>query len=156
MIDRIYVVDRETICSRNPSAHDHFIISISTPGDPIPEIITTERTRCVLRLQFDDVDQRGLTHSSWCSFLGREWQAFSPAQANLVAGFCAGLQPAVISSVPVDGVVHCDAGQSRSAAVAEVLSEVFDNVPIIDLGFRCPNNLVVRLLRVAFGLCDAV
>jgi predicted protein tyrosine phosphatase len=155
MIDRIYVLDRETICRQNPAPHRHVIISISTPGDPVPEIITTERTRAVLRLQFDDVDQRGLQYSGWCTFLGREWQPFTPAQAGQISGFCAALQQDVISPVAFDIVVHCDAGVSRSAAVAEVLSEVFDNTPIIDLGYRCPNDLVARLLRVAFGLLPA-
>lgn len=48
-------------------------------------------------------------------------------------------------------LVHCDAGVSRSAAVAEVLLEAFPEYAD-EGGQRSPNNYVRRLLRREFGL----
>ena len=115
------------------------VISISTPGTWEPILADFEH---VLKLEFHDVED-----------YAEPWVVFDRAHAKLVVDFTAMLQA---KDEPVDVVVHCKAGISRSAAVALYVETVgqcsFPRKRFA--GFA--NRLVTRALEAASGKAVAV
>ena len=110
------------------------VISISTPGTWEPILADFEH---VLRLHFHDVDD----HSD-------PWVFFDRAHAKSVIDFVAMLQA---KDEPVDVVVHCKAGISRSAAVALFVESVSQCVFPRRRFAGFANRLVTRTLEAASG-----
>jgi len=88
------------------------VISITTPGDGEAVIAPSDHCRSVLRLSFYDI------RTSECC---REWQTFLPEHARSIWEFVAEHWNHVEAMV-----IHCDAGQSRSPAVAAALDKVLN------------------------------
>ena len=113
MIKEFYVYSRQMIEYIEPHDVPHVVVSITTPGDPAgAKIKTNEHTLKVLRLSFHDLDHY---------FPGiEEYEAdlFQPAQARLIL--------ALVKAYPEAQrlIVHCDAGLSRSPAVAAAFSKI--------------------------------
>lgn len=118
------------------SPHDdapHVIISITTTPQDAAKLPVCATTAGVLRLSFYDLDQLlpGVT----------EDELFSAEHAKQIWDFVA-QHRAAIERV----IVHCDAGYSRSPAVAAALSRVIEGTD--DEFFRRyqPNRRVYRAL----------
>lgn len=124
------------------------LISISCPDTPKKtNALINERTSGVLRhqgcqkilpLQFDDIrdDQVEI-----CLKNGFIPTLFSKSQAHQIIDFVKDLQEDREDS---DLVIHCDAGISRSGAVAQFLSDYL-KIPFLDPNIR-PNKYVLRIL----------
>lgn len=137
-----YVIDRETACERNVCPDKpHAIISIYTPGDPAPELAITKETRAVLQLAFDDLDDDEIVKSRFITYLRRHATLFDAMHAKQITTFYKQHHESVDAFI-----VHCDAGISRSGAVAEVLRDHFGG-DLVSLGFLCPNRRVTNLLH---------
>jgi len=107
------VCNRRLATTENSIGLPHSIISISTPGDPIPDVKTNEHTRGVLHLQFHDADASP----------GGLYTLFDIKMARAVVVFVRQWQERGVSTFRV----HCDAGHSRSAAVAAALDKYFSD-----------------------------
>lgn len=116
------------------------LISITEPGRSVP---LSESWRKVLRYEFLDseYDKQSL------QFAGIDWWiasgAISPIQAERIR---ADLKSVHQDASATDLVVHCHAGESRSAAVAQYVSETFMAAMPQGLS-RKANRTVLTLLR---------
>jgi predicted protein tyrosine phosphatase len=110
------------------------VISISTPGTWEPILADFEH---VLKLEFHDVED-----------YAEPWVVFDRAHAKLVVDFTAMLQA---KDEPVDVVVHCKAGISRSAAVALYVEAVSQCAFPRRRFAGFANRLVTRTLEAASG-----
>lgn len=110
---KFYVYSRQAIEAIAPFEESHVIVSIRTPGDPNEvRLPLNERTIEVLHLQFHDLDRVVEGYSDHL-----ETQMFQPSHAKQVNDL-------VKRNKDVEAfVVHCDAGISRSAAVAAAVSK---------------------------------
>lgn len=115
------------------------VISIATPDAWEPILADFAH---VLRLEFHDVEDDA-----------KPWVVFDRAHANAIIDFVAMLQA---KDEPVDVVVHCKAGISRSAAVSLYVEAVSQcSFPRKRFaGFA--NRLVTRTLEAASGKAVAV
>jgi len=122
---------------------NHVIVSIYTPGDDAPDLVTNFFTQATLQLAFHDLDamprEDGATRAY---FKGEEIRLFTPAQARAILSFVENWQRAIKAIV-----CHCDAGISRSSATAAVLSLLFNGQDKeFFKGRYRPNMLVYRTL----------
>jgi predicted protein tyrosine phosphatase len=143
-------VSRHEAEDNNLCSRAHIIISISTPAYEQAKVATNSHTKGVLRLQFHDLDEAP----------NPEWQAnygqpvlFGKEHAKRIKSF-------VIRYRPEEIIVHCDAGISRSPAVAAALSMYFNGEDYEfwctggmynDRGYR-PNQLVYKTLLAEMGV----
>ncbi len=109
MIKQYYIYSR-TMIEEHVEPHEvpHLIISIGCPGDEDAKIKTNEHTLKILRLQFWDSDGESV----------KESECFQPEQARQIL--------ALVKTWPEAErlIVHCDAGYSRSPAVAAAISKI--------------------------------
>lgn len=127
------------------------IISITDPGKRLADLPGYSPGQ-VLRLSFDDADEVAMglplcldpemappaDLPAW-RWSGVEW--FSPRQAEAIRVFVDGQPPATRFRI------HCEKGESRSAAVARWLAG-YRKLPEPP-GISIPNERVLRLLRRA-------
>lgn len=122
-------------------SRNHGMISISCPSDPaeLNQLWTRER---LLRLQFHDADDEGNINL----MLGQKVMGtigaklFSQSDAKQVIEFAENLKNQVDTIF-----VHCDAGISRSAAVAKFIAEMYSlRFPE---SYMLYNKYVYRVLR---------
>lgn len=112
-----------------------YVISIGNAGDGCK---LSPEHKSVLRLEFDDISED----------LGDEYILFSIKEARLIIDW--------LNSVPEDEViiVHCEAGISRSGAVAKFIEDNFDYKCKSDVfckaDFYLMNDLVYRILSETF------
>ena len=118
-------------------------ISITDPGSR-PAVLTDPACVAVLRLEFHDLAER----PSWPGSDGLV--LFTPEMAAQVAAFAERWRSAVSRIV-----VHCEAGISRSCAVASALALYFTGDDTRQREAGCPNALVYRLMLEAFGVKNA-
>lgn len=90
----------------------HVIISISTPFSELPRPITNVDTLDVLRLRFHDLDRD--PGQAFREVYGSP-VLFNERMATLIKDMLERCEPWGV-------IVHCEAGQSRSAAIAAALS----------------------------------
>jgi predicted protein tyrosine phosphatase len=116
MIKDFYVYSRPMVELIEPHEVPHLIVSISTPGDEGADIRTNEHTLKLLRLWFWDFDKvpPGHEEAGWA----KDSECFQPSQAQQILD--------VVKQYPEAErlIVHCDAGYSRSPAVAAALSKI--------------------------------
>lgn len=136
---RFRICNREEIERRNPIAMSHAIISISTPGPGGPaKPVRNGFTLGVLFLEFHDLDTE--PGKAFGEIYGPH-VLFGEEHARKIRDFVQAY------STVYNITVHCDAGQSRSPAVAAALSVWLngdDN--LIRRYFHNPNTLVYRRL----------
>jgi predicted protein tyrosine phosphatase len=137
---RFHVVSREEACRWNPVGKPHVIISVTSPPDPEAEVKQNEHTRGVLRLGFHDLDQE--PGPIFRKVYG-EPVMFTEEMARAIDSFVA-QHAADIETV----IVHCDAGHSRSPAIAAALAHRYNEPSVNDWFFkhRTPNRFVYRTL----------
>jgi predicted protein tyrosine phosphatase len=136
-----FVYSRGAVERIAPHEEPHAIISISSAPDDLARLPVNQATAGVLRLSFLDADQPSANTP--------QETLFSPAQAAQVWDFLSPRRN--IARL----VLHCDAGLSRSPAVAAAVSRVFCGDDADFFRRYSPNRLVYRRLleeAVARGL----
>jgi aminoglycoside phosphotransferase len=126
------VLSRYWVGLRSPDA-PYIIISITTPKLPEADLAESEHRQGVLRLQFDDTGDYGQPL--------RDTVLFSKAHAMAIFTF-AEAHRCSINHV----VVHCEAGASRSPAVAAALCRLWGGDNKRFFADYSPNRYVYRLL----------
>lgn len=112
---KFFIYSRQEIEAMDPHDVSHVIVSIKTPDDPNNvKLPTNEHTKDVLHLQFHDIDRVVVGYSDHL-----EQNMFQLAHAKQVREFFE-------RNKDVERfIVHCDAGLSRSPAVAAALSKLY-------------------------------
>lgn len=139
-LKKIHFMSRPTAEGIIPRSTDA-MISISVPNDPANLNRLWARDR-LLRLQFHDADDEGninlmLGQTIWGTIKAK---LFSQNDAKQIIEFVEG------NKNKVDTIfVHCDAGISRSAAVAKFIAEMYK----LDFpeSYSIYNKYVYRVLR---------
>lgn len=108
---RFKVLNRAQVQAENTVSEPHIIISVYTPGDDAPEPLANEWTLAIHQLAFSDLDQEPGESLRW---VYPEWKLFDQGQAQDLVRFVKKYPQAKTI------VCHCDAGQSRSAAIADL------------------------------------
>jgi predicted protein tyrosine phosphatase len=134
----IYVYSRSAIEATRPHEVPHVIVSITSSPADVARLRTTDACRGVLRLSFLDADVPSDQHP--------EAELFSETQAASVWAFVMQHRGAIDRLV-----VHCDAGVSRSPAVAAAIAKALgvDDTDYFGGRYR-PNMRVYRMLLDAY------
>lgn len=120
----------------------HAFISITAPDYDLARLNITDATVDVLRLQFEDVEDV----KEWEPIYGFRCQPFKSNMAVEIFDFMDLVKDKVDLLI-----VHCQAGISRSAAVASFLAQInhIDHTEFM-VPPRYPNNLVRRIMRETY------
>ena len=130
----LFVYSRHAIEAARPHEVPHLIISITSGPEDVARLRTTGMCKGILRLVFLDAEEP----TDPCP----EDQLFSKEQARRLWAFVLEHRGQVERIV-----VHCDAGKSRSPAVAAALAHVFEGDRDEFMGGRYrPNMRVYRTL----------
>lgn len=133
---KFYVTSRSGIeCGLDPGV-PHVVISIRCPGSPKPKLPPLPSRVGLLSMAFSDIEPRagiGLD----------DVRAFTDEDAECICRFIAGYPG--ISAI----VVHCEAGMSRSPAIAAALAAHFGNMSAATMCIhnRTPNAHVLRTMQ---------
>lgn len=130
---KFQVENRGSISSINPSS-PHVVISISDPEQGKANVATNSLTKDVLFLEFHDtnVADHGMT-------------LFDRSHAEKILSFIRRYTDEVDLLV-----VHCNAGMSRSPAVAAALSKIYLGDDSVWFATKTPNSLVYRTILEAY------
>ncbi len=132
-----FVYSRSAIEAVRPHDAPHVIISITSHADDVARLRTTDACLGILRLSFVDIERASSVHP--------EDTLFSPTHATSIWDFVELHRPKIERLL-----VHCDAGFSRSPAVAAAIARVVNGDDGEFFGDRYkPNPRVYR------GLLDA-
>lgn len=140
MIQIVDFISRATFESRM-SKPNEAVISIGDHDQPAPLVLSNYSHG--LRQQFLDIEpEDAWRHGLRCEL------AFQLAQATELAGFIR-----MLHGLPqkIDCIVHCEAGVSRSAAIALAI-EAYANCDRVDRDACYANPHVVRLLSRELGV----
>jgi predicted protein tyrosine phosphatase len=130
----LYVYSRQALEAAAPHEVPHVVISITSSPDDVARLRTNDARVGVLRLSFPDVEVASDLHP--------EGALFSKDHAAQVWSFVQEHR-AKIERI----IVHCDAGKSRSPAVAAAIARVLDGDDAQFFGGRyTPNMRVYRML----------
>ncbi len=112
---KFFVYSRQEIEAIEPHDVSHVIVSIRTPGDPDEvKLPVNDHTEDVLHLQFHDIDRVVVGYND-----DIEPNMFQQTHAKQVREFFE-------KNKDVERfIVHCDAGLSRSPAVAAAISKLY-------------------------------
>lgn len=129
-----FVYSRNALDAARPHEVPHIIISITSSPDGVARLRANKTCRGVLRVSFPDADVPSDQHA--------EGVLFSREQAMKVWTFVQQHLPEIERII-----VHCDAGVSRSPAVAAALARVLNDDDAEFFGGRYrPNMRVYRTL----------
>jgi predicted protein tyrosine phosphatase len=130
----IFVYSRSALDAVRPQEVPHVIISITSSPEDVARLRSNDMCRGVLRLSFPDAEVPSTLHA--------EANLFSQDQARKVWTFVEEHLPEIQRII-----VHCDAGVSRSSAVAAALARVLNDDDAEFFGGRYrPNMRVYRSL----------
>jgi len=145
---KFIIYPRREIETVKPHEERHLIISIRTPGDPKEaKLPINERTMGVLRLLFDDIPDvpEGVEEElvkQQRDLGGRDLLFFDKVMAREIFDFVRPHKETVGTII-----VHCDAGVSRSPAVAAGIAKmVFEQNDMVFFDEYYPNSRVYRIL----------
>lgn len=151
-----HVYSRQSIEALPPMSVGHLIISIRTPGDPRRvRLPVGECTRGVLHMQFHDLDRVPVDP---IPILGggpqpdhlvvNETTLFNDDHARELLAFVRAKRDELNGNAGLGAIlVHCDAGWSRSPAVAAALGKVlFDQDDSWWFKAKTPNRRVYRTI----------
>ena len=133
----LFVYSRSAIASVRPHDAPHVIISITSHESDVASLRTNASCAGVLRLSFVDAETPSDQYA--------EDALFSPNHATKIWDFVYDHRPRIERIL-----AHCDAGVSRSAAVAAAIARVFngDDAEFSSGRYR-PNPRVYRMLLAA-------
>ncbi len=139
MITEFIVYNRRAIEAVKPHDVPHLIVSIRSPKDPQEaRLPTNKHTLGVCRLTFHDMDDAHMAHPA----LKEQYEAecFGKKQAQQIV--------TLVRANPGAQrlLVHCDAGFSRSPAVAAALSKALTGDDSLFFKRYSPNMRVYRTL----------
>jgi predicted protein tyrosine phosphatase len=139
MIREFYIYSRDAIEAIAPHDVPHIIVSIRTPEDPKPVVLPiNEHTLKIVPLQFHDLNDAAMIHVE----IKEQYEAecFQPKHARQIL--------AAVKAYPEAKalVVHCDAGLSRSPAVAAALSKILVGDDTYFFKRYLPNSRVYRTI----------
>ncbi len=141
MISKFIVFNREEIEAEPAHADLHIIVSIQSPKDPqLPKLNVSRHTLRVVRLVFHDMDdmhKKAFPPEKWAKY---EDDCFSPAQARQI------IEAVRMHPEAEELLVHCDAGFSRSPAVAAALSKALTGDDTRFFKQYAPNMRVYRTI----------
>lgn len=130
---RIFVWDRQT-AETEIIRHTHIIISITDPRNKDVVLPDQVSRVALLRQKFEDVEEFN-------------WEGtFTPQHARDIIHFLSYISECKAL------VVHCEHGQSRSAAVAAACSKILGHSPLYFFENFQPNVLVYSQILLEFGL----
>jgi len=130
----IFVYSRSALEAVRPHKVAHVVISITSSPKDVARLRPNTMCRGVLRLSFPDADVPSARYP--------EANLFSREQATKIWTF---VQQHLFESQSI--IVHCDAGVSRSSAVAAALARVLNDDDAEFFGGRYrPNMRVYRTL----------
>ena len=139
---KFFVTNRREVNDFSGDPGKFVVVSITDPGSRNADIVSRPGLQSVLRLKFDDIE---------CD-RGPNYKTISKTQAKSIVRYISDNHPDVDMIV-----VHCEAGISRSAAVAAVMSELLeghDSFSEVRDNFGdllyFPNKLVMSRLREAW------
>ena len=135
---KFHVTDRYTIEAGLPISEPCIIISIRSPGMPEPQIVQPENCRGIHYAVFHDAEPADVPESPW------EVKLMTPCQAEDIVRFFNQHRPHVELTV-----VHCEAGWSRSPAVAAALARSCDQEDSFYFENYQPNAYVHTLVTEA-------
>ncbi len=119
---------------KNDLSTPHAFISVYTPQDEPPLLSTNENTLGILSLSFDDMDT---VDNGFEQQFGRKQVLFDEYMALSILYFFEKVRGNLI-------IVHCDAGVSRSPAIAAALSVCSGQSDSMFFNRFCPNRLVYK------------
>lgn len=153
---KFQIFNRMAMEASEPPDEYHVVISITTPGDPNEAKIATNNHTCgVLRLSFHDLDTASMPEDVHQAILKDEphlaepGMLFDMTMARKVVDF-------VADTVAQQGghldlvLVHCDAGISRSPAVAAAIAKGIGQDDSDFFRRYLPNLLVYRSIVAAY------
>ncbi len=130
----VYVYSRSAFEAVRPHEVPHVIVSITSAPDDLARIRHNPRCLGVLRLSFPDAETASEQYA--------ESTLFSAADADAIWRFVLEHRERIERII-----VHCDAGVSRSPAVAAALLRVLDGDDATLFGGRYrPNMRIYRML----------
>ena len=129
----IFVYSRAAIETVAPHEVPHVVISITSASSDVARVLRSPSCRAVLRLVFADIESPV-----------PDVDIFDEQLARRIWGFVREHQPHIERIL-----VHCDAGRSRSPAVAAALSRVLLGDDAEYFRRYEPNRLVYRLMLEA-------
>lgn len=133
----IRIMSRQAAENAIPTETTMFMISISDVGSPLPNIKASKLNRGCIQMQFDDVYED-------------EPNAMTAAQAKELVGWI----EYFFEHIQCEQMwVHCEAGVSRSAAIAAATARCLfgDDTSIFANPNFYPNKHVYLLMCKAFG-----
>jgi len=122
----------------------HLVISVASPGTEHPALPENPGRVGVLRLFFHDVDGPDDLCAKMLRKYGMREVTFGEEEAGLVADFLAANE--FLSRDAGTVIVHCEAGVSRSPAMAAAIAKVVDGDDEAFFKRYCPNMRVYRVL----------
>jgi predicted protein tyrosine phosphatase len=134
MLYNIQVFNRGAIEALSPQENPHAFISIVSSPDDKARLPINDKTEAVLRLYFHDIDQPT-----------NNLVLFEASIAHQIWEFLSDLPPDV-----VDILINCDAGNSRSAAVAAAITKALGGDDSEYFKLKNPNRKVFRILLEVF------
>lgn len=149
---KFFVYNKERMAQAQ-HAEPHIIISILTPGAPFDaKLPISEKTRGILRLRFHDIDTEDKSED-FREYIRLsnipEEELFTEDHAGQILSFVRPLIAGDLESI----LVHCEAGVSRSPAVAAGLAHaLFNQDPTEYFKRYTPNKRVYVTLLKAAGL----
>lgn len=139
---KIRATDRGSIEAGFLVRSSYALVSITDPGAELARVPRVVGCRAVLRLAFHDA-----TPGAGAMEMAADVEVMRPEHARAIAEF------AVKHRADVGAfVVHCEAGMSRSPAVAAAIAEYLGDDPGRFFDRYQPNAWVHTLTREAFGL----
>jgi predicted protein tyrosine phosphatase len=135
----LFVYSRAGLEAGRPHEVPHAIISITSHAGDVAHLRPNATCRGILRLSFVDAEAPSDQHT--------EASLFSSEQADLIWSFVSRHLPDVERVI-----VHCDAGMSRSPAVAAAISKALtgDDAEFFAGRYR-PNMRVYRFMLEAYA-----
>ena len=135
----IFVYSRSGLDAARPHEVPHVVISITSSPDDVARLRSNRNCVGVLRVSFPDVETASEQHP--------ESALFSREHADAIWSFVREHLSAIERVI-----VHCDAGMSRSPAVAAALARVLNGDDAEFFGGRYrPNKRVYETMLAAKG-----
>ena len=120
----------------NALTEKHSIISVYTPFSEPANILKNKNTEKILFTSFDDYDTIINNHEE---FWGRKQILFSAVNAKEIIDFWNEINSDLL-------IVHCEAGVSRSPAIAAALTKINEEDDNFYFKNYRPNSLVYRTI----------
>ena len=146
LIREVSFISQWDMENKTPANKEASVISITTPGNP-PAKFKNEDFTHVLRIEFDDIYEDVFEDKHLILDTSKEWHGLglpSILDAYKIVNFLKSIDTNTL-------IIHCHAGMSRSAAVAQFAAKEFDYSLVIGkYDTSGANPRLLRLLNKVF------